>query len=486
MSLYENAIEGLRAQRARLESDLELWAKRASETGDLPLHQSQVSRLKLQISSALSSALKGTPLENDEGAPFEGTVADLPELRRAVGTVHLLWDFFRDKLAQRDTAAYVRHLGVADDLAWSCYEPFLKAARAAGTVNELELKEPPLVFYSADRAPFAQARTKALHPPGLDSKDLEQVTEEVRRLPVPVIGMPWAVVNRLPDVVLIGHEVGHVIAEDLKFAAEALEVISGLDFDGSDAEKRRIVWKAWSDEIFADIIGVLATGTAFVSGLAAEIAGAPSEIAQAPIKFPKPGRYPTPMLRIALCDEVLRWIGVDPPTAWSSTYPRIVGDSGGFKGDIAPIAGGLLTHAWTSIGGSMLTDVLTWAPGTETDAAKVASATLRKVPAEVNFNVRLWVAAAMHAALEHPREFERLDLDETLASFIIERRADAVRSSRGLRLAALAEARERMPAGKDTLLQSIDQEAGRGIAERLHLYPQSSASVRVISRKESM
>ena len=34
-----------------------------------------------------------------------------------------IWDFFRDKLAQRDTDAYSQHLGVADDLAWSPCPP---------------------------------------------------------------------------------------------------------------------------------------------------------------------------------------------------------------------------------------------------------------------------------------------------------------------------------------------------------------------------
>jgi hypothetical protein len=471
MSLYDNAIESLRAQRALLEADLKLWTRRASKDGDLPLHRSQVIRLNDRISAALSSALEGTPVTGDRQAPFGGTVDELPALRRAVGTVHLLWDFFRDKLAQRDTAAYSRHLGVADDLAWSCYEPFLAAAKDAGTLTEGELKEPPLVFYSADRAPFAQARTKALHPPGLDSKDLEQVSEELQRLPVPVIGMPWAVANRLPEVLLVGHEAGHVIAEDMKFAAEVVAVISGIDLTRDNAGRRKDVWIAWSDEIFADIIGVLTTGTAFVSGLAAEMAGAKNEIEQARIDVDSPGRYPTPTLRIALCSEVLRTIGVTPPTAWAGTYRGIAGDSGEFKGDIAPLAAGLLDHAWTPIGDMKLNEVMGWGVKCEEDVKKVATAALNKAPAQVNFNVRVWVAAAMHAALANSKKFENLDLDKTLASFIIERRSDAVRSSTRHRLIVLTEAREMTPELQEAQLQSSDQEAGRGMADRLRLHP---------------
>jgi hypothetical protein len=464
MSIYDTAVVGLRAQRTELEADLELWAQRASPFGDLPLHQSQVSRLRRQLTSALGAALEGTPLEGDKTPPFDGSLAQLPELRRAVGTVHLLWDFFRDKLAQRDTPAYRQHLGVADDFAWLCYEPFLRAASTADVPNKLECKEPPLVFCVADRAPFAQARTKALHPPGLDSKDLEKVTEEVRRLPVPVIGMPWAVVNRLPPMVLIGHETGHVIAEDLGLAAEARAVIASLNLDGRDAEKRKGVWKSWSDETFADIIGVLATGTAFVSGLAAEMAASPSEIEQARINDSKPGRYPTPTLRIALCEEILRLLGIDPPKAWSSTYPRIAGDSGAYARDITPLAEALFRHEWTSVGAQQLSKLLPWNPGLEQDAAKVAGTTLRKIPASVNFSVRVWIAAAMHASLANPQEFKNQALDKQMASFIIARRSDAVRFVPH----PLERSTSDAPGNR---LRMIDDEAGRGIAERLNLHP---------------
>lgn len=467
MALYDAAIEGLRAQRARLEADLELWAERASTNGDLPQHASQVERLNVQVSAALASALQGTPVAPEAHAPFAGGVADLPTLRRAVGTVHLLWDFFRDKLAQRDTTAYTAHLGTADDLAWSCYEPFLIAARKAGTVAQHGLKEPPLVFYSPDRAPFAQARTKALHPPGLDSKDLGQVIEELHRMPVPVIGMPWAVANRLPDVVLVGHEVGHVIAEDLGFADEAASVIGGLALDGTDAEQRRTVWKAWSDEIFADVIGVLATGTAFVEGLAAELADAKKDVEQARISVADPGLYPTRTLRIALCNDVLEKVGVTPPTAWSQVY-RVAGDSEAYRDDVPRLVKALLDHVWEPIDGR-LRDMLPWDARCEQDASAVASAVLDKAAAPVVFDVRTWIAAAMHASLQNPTRFAQLQLDSEMASFIVQRRQDATRSARNQRLIALSEA----GAPDDgTRLRSSDQAAGQALAARLGLNPQ--------------
>lgn len=474
VALYDLAIARLRAQRSQLETDLAAWAARASSDGDLPLHHSQVARLKLQISSALNTALAGTPVAAEGSARTGGTVADLPDLRRAVGTIHLLWDFFRDKLAQRDTAVYSDHLGVADDLAWACYEPFLAEARAAGIVTDQELKEPPLVFYSTDRAPYSQARTKALHAPGLDSKDLEQVSAELRRLPVPVIGMPWAVANKMPEVVLIGHEAGHVIAEDLKFATELREVFSSAVLTGQGCDGRKAVWTAWRHEIFADVIGVLATGTAYLNGLAAELAGAESEVAHALINPEQPGLYPTAALRIAVCARVLESLGIDSPPTWVETYGNLTGDSREYEPDVAPVVAVLMDRKWGSIGGKQLAQVLHWTARREQEVSAVAVAALQPSSPEVAFDVRVWVAAAMQAALTNPPQFEAVGADKRLATYVIERRTDAVRSSSEHRSILLAEQSDDSEPAADAQMKANDQEAGQRLAERLGLYPGSS------------
>jgi hypothetical protein len=464
VDLYPAAVESIRAQRALLEADLLYWAGRARGSGDLPQHTSQLARLREQIEAALAATVTGTPVAADARRPFEGSVDELPRLRRGVGTVHLIWDFFRSKLAQRDTAAYALHLGAADDLAWSCYKPFLTAARAAGTVGARELKEPPLVFYSTDRTPFAQARSKAFHPPGLDAKDLDRVVAELQRMPVPIVAMPWAVANRLPDVVFVGHEVGHVIAEDLRFAAEAKAVIAGVDLGHDDV--RSTVWQAWSDEIFADVIGVLATGAAFVVALAGELADAVNEIEQAAISAAKPGVYPTRSLRIAICCAVLEKLDVPPPVDWAGVY-RLAGDSEIYADDVPAIVEALLGHVWAPVQ-ARLQDVLTWNAALESDASTVARAVIQRIRPAVAFNVRIWIAGAVHAANEHPADFVRLGLDGSMASFIVQRRDDRTRSARAERLIAVDEP---TTARGEVQLHSSDQEAGQAMAARLGLIP---------------
>jgi hypothetical protein len=467
MSLFDASVERLRARVGSFHADLALWIERTSPPGDLAVHNSQLVRLRDYLGGTLGAVVRGTPVDPDTAPPFTGTIDDIPRLRRGVGSVHLLWDFFRDKLAQRDMDAFAAHLGAADDLAWACYEPFLQAATEAEApvVAAAEVREPPLVFYSTDRTPFAQARTKTLHPPGLDAKDLQFFAAALQGLPVPVIGMPWDIANRMPETTLIGHETGHVIAEDLRLAEEARTAVRQAEFAGDADGVRKSVWEKWCDEIFADVIGVLATGGAFVEGLTVELAGERTETRLAPITKDRPGRYPTPMLRVAFCAELLRRVGVTAPAAWAETYGPIVGASREFADDPPVVAAALLDRSWAALGGRKLPDVLPWTAQREADARAVGERALHDLPATVPFDVRLWVAGAMHAYRGDPRRYTENGLDRTLAQTIVEQRTAGVRSSRGPREALLP---FDAPHSADQT-RDADRTAGADLARRLGL-----------------
>ena len=470
MSLFDATVHGLRARVRSLRTDMELWIDRASAGGDLRQHHTQLTRLHDFIGGTLTAVVAGRPINPDADPPFSGTVNDVPGLRRSVGSVHLLWDFYRDKLAQRDVHAFADHLGAADDLAWACYQPFLTAATESPDrrFDTAQVKEPPLVFYSTDRTPFAQARTKTLHPPGLDAKDVGEFLAALQRLPVPVIGLPWEVANRMPETALVGHEAGHVIAEDLGLAAEARKAVQEASLNGDRDGVRKKVWLAWCDEVFADVIGVLATGTAFVEGLTAELAGEPSEIRQATINPEKPGKYPTPMLRVALCERVLAGIGVAPSTAWSAEYGEIVGQSRDYRDDVAVVASALLGRTWEAVDGKRLRELLPWDAVREEQARTVARTTLNREPAPVPFDVRVWVAAAMHAYLDKPVTYAKRDLDRALATHIVTQRAEGVRSSRSMREPLIVRRRgPQAPATHDEQLREADRQAGAELARRL-------------------
>lgn len=400
MTLFDSSLAQLRGRIDSLTDSLDTWVVRAAR--DLPQHHSQLRRLRSFLEGTVEAVVAGTPLDPD--GPGGGSVDDLPQLRRGIGSAHLIWDFFRDKFAQRDMAEFGTHLGAADELAWACYQPFLVG------------REPPLVFFSTDRTPFAQARTKTLHPPGLDAGDLRFFQAALQRLPVPVIGLPWDIANRLPETVLAGHEAGHVIAEDLGFAAEAKAALAAVG----------PAWAGWSDEIFADVIGVLATGGAYVEGLMVELAGARDDVRLAAVDPHDAGRYPPAALRVALCSLLLQCLGVTPSDSWQQTYGPVVGDSRDYLDDLPPVAAALLDRPF---GGRRLADVLPWDAAREESAARVGLESLDGQPASVAFDVRVWVAASMHAHRRDPGAYAKMQLDRRLAEVIVGRRDQGVRGT---------------------------------------------------------
>ncbi|MBG0563759.1 hypothetical protein [Actinoplanes aureus] len=471
MSLFDDSIQRLRARAAGFDTDLQRWLRRTAKQGDLPQHHTQVLRLSDYLSGMLEAIVQGTPVARATEPPFAGTVDDLPKLRRGVGSVHLVWDFFRDKLSQRDTAAFTAHLGAADDLAWACYQPFLNAATgsAAHGVSATEVREPPLVFYSTDRTPFAQARTKTLHPPGLDAKDLQVFEAALQQLPVPVIGMPWDIANRMPETCLIGHEVGHVIAEDLRLVGEAATAIREAAFEKDAGGVRKKVWSAWRDEIFADVIGVLATGSAFLESLTVELADARDEVRLEPINVEKPGRYPTRMLRVALCRRFLDHVQTPAPAEWTETYGQIEGPSKTYADDVPIVAAALMDRRWLALGGRRLAEVLPWGAEREEQARLVGSKRLRMQSAPVVFDVRTWVAASMHAYRENPATYRSRELDQLLAEEIVGQRLVGTRSSIATRERLME--RETTLGGPDIQreLRLVDRMAGADFARHLGL-----------------
>lgn len=426
--LIQTSTNALRAQVQNLEADFAFWRKRTSDSGDIRQHRSQIERITTILRGSLEAALAGSPITDHTVIPDAVHLETLPKLRRDVGSVHLVWEFFRDKFAQREIELFEQYLGCGDDLAWACYKPCLDAAIEAGGLGLDEVKEPPLVFYSTHRSPFAQARTKMFHPQGLDSRDIRLFTDVVSNLPVPVIGVPWAVAGRLPELVLVGHETAHVVAEDLGLADEARKALEATTLVNDANGERRNAWLSWCDEIFADLFGVVATGRSFVAGLGAELAGGVDETRALSIDMTKPGDYPTPALRMALCEAALERLGVTPSTAWHDVYGGLSGDSRRFRHDVAPVVDALLLRNWQQLNAKRLQDVLPWSDNHETQVAAVAHAGLNEQQPSVAFDVRVWVAGALTAAHSQAARYASLGLDNALAQFIIERRADAVRS----------------------------------------------------------
>jgi hypothetical protein len=218
---------------------------------------------------------------------------------------------------------------------------------------------------------------------------------------------------------------------------------------------------------------VLTTGSAFVAGLTAEMVDARDVIRLMPVRTDesgRPGRYPTPALRVALCNQVLAAVGVAAPTDWPATYgTQLVGNSRTYAADVPVIVEALVSREWTALGRKRLDQVLPWDAQHEGDAHTVALKTLTGEVVPVVFDVRRWVAAATHAYWADPDTYTRLDLDSALARDITSRPAGRARSShspreRLMEHVALPEAVDLADAMRDA-----DRRAGAALARRLHI-----------------
>jgi hypothetical protein len=239
---------------------------------------------------AFSSALCAVGKQIKIASKREG--ASLRELRML--TLDLLglfrvWEYLRSKLAQRLDSDIALSLKLADDFAWSCFEPIATVA----------YKEPPLVFLNGGYSPYMVPRHKSFQAEYVicDTQENKIVKTLTSELPFPVIGLPWYQASAVWDLPLVAHEVGHAAESDLK-----LDVAAAVGAAVPD-EGRRKGWVRWAGEVFADFYGTVAVGPAFVSALASFLAsmGRTAELPE----------YPPAALRFALNLKFLPAAGAD-------------------------------------------------------------------------------------------------------------------------------------------------------------------------------
>ena len=431
MKLEERALSDLRAERDALVADFEAWQKRTS-TGDLKQHNSQVARVTAQLLEVMSLALRGTVL----GDPTKtAALATLQQPRLVVGVIHAIWDFFRDKLSQRDTARYADHLGAADDLAWACYLPFMEARVAAiagqdpavAAATRAKLKEPPLVAYTPEQGLFMQSRKRAFRPPGLSALDVEKFAGVLQRLPVPIITLPWSHAGRALRLTLLAHEVGHVVADDLELNQEMSAKLNALQLKG---EVQR--WTEWLPEVFADVFGTAALGVVYVDALAAFLAGALSDVRAEIVAAGS--EYPTRQLRLELCCAALEKMGIARYSCWSDAYGSA--SPAEYVEDAALVADALLNGKFTALNGKSVSEILKWSSEEETNTQLVANSLQENGSPPVLFSVRRWIAGAAKAQRGDPANYDKRKLDLGVLAKIVAQRPLGVRALRAASLRA--------------------------------------------------
>jgi hypothetical protein len=360
------------------------------------------------------------------------TLAAIQDIERRILAALTIWEFYRDKLILRLVSDLKEPLALVDDLAWQAYRPARDLAISSSAVAAVDVREPPLVFPNGRWGPFARSRHTAYE---LDevtglAKAIDGFDKWTRAVPVPVVGIPWYQLAHLPDAVFIGHEVGHLVFDDFGLEAPLGSVIQAALVDAT--AERRTAWSVrWLSETFADVYGVLTTGSAYVAVLLDLIAGDPQTIADE--KQPDDSRsgspwsdYPTTALRARLVCETLRQLPTDLAnaavfkdralaleTTWITAQPGNA--MAAYVNDIELVVRATLTTPLTSFrrgpaGPDLsLVEVLPFTAKMEVDARRDGRDALA-MKALVASDIRVLFAGVGHAFIEDPAKFVTRDV----------------------------------------------------------------------------
>ena len=335
---------------ASLEGEFGAW--RAASERDAPMakHHSQIRRITAQLGGAAAViAEELSALGADADVLARARTLELDML-----AVHRLWEFFRAKLAQRYVPWLADFLAAADEVAHRCYAAAGEAARAAGHVGSDALREPPLVFLNGGSSPYAQPRHSAYEGEAVPGEGLPALVGALRALPVPVIGLPWVQLTHLPDLLLIAHEVGHHVEDDLGMAPALDAAVAGAVGDAT----RRDGWRRWRGELFADLYGVLSHGPAYAASLVSFLVDDPHQVAAESQRAGEWGDYPTTALRVqaaAAGVELVAGAGAGDAVlaqwraAFGATPPGHPMQA--FEADVAPVVAALATRPLAELGG---------------------------------------------------------------------------------------------------------------------------------------
>jgi len=367
--LASRKLRELNHKAHALDAELIEWQNRSDEVHDpFARHHSQIRRV-IKLLAPLR-AMIGERI--DTGATKNRTLANCRAAEQAMLALHRIWEFFRAKYAQRNEPLYKEFLDIADEFAWECYAPVRK--HALSDPGDERFKEPPLVFFNGGLSPFAVARGRAFRVEDVPGEALSGplLQSIISSLPVPVVGVPYFQVKHLPDALVIGHEVGHLIAEDFKLMEPLKSILgqSGID------ETHRVAWESWLSEIFADLYGCLCSGPAFVGSLIDFLLAERSRIVADTRNEGDWGAYPTDYLRVLFNLEALTLLDFDEErqaieALWRATYSEHAMTA--YEQDIPRIVHALLNEPIPPLKNGSLKKIINFSRAQHNDALQTVA-----------------------------------------------------------------------------------------------------------------
>jgi hypothetical protein len=432
---------------ASLSREMAEWSDRTTRE-PMRRHYSQVVRLNRVITALLASMTTST----DWKAPTEDiALANAVAWEKRILTAYAIWELFRSKLAQRDESFFQQRLLAYDDLAWACYEPAMKRYSATP-------KEPPLLFLNSTWSAYLQRRDSAFDTDVEKGKDAGAAVEAadyraaMKKLPFPLLALPWFQVSHVPSALLIAHEVGHAVEFDFDLTATIDKTLAAA------ALQRSADWRACASEVFADLYGILCLG-GYLAGALLDLIAASREAVAMDLMF---GRYPTRSYRMELAATALDYLGLpDDALRTRQTWQAVYGplpEPATHRADLL-----LVVNALYSDQGMNLAALIKPPTGNIKAIAQYAREGNRKSLDDLNVTDARTLFCALRYIYENNTEAQLAKATPLLLERIVKANA-AVFRYRG----------EAVPTQKDTqdrldALEDVDRAAGKELEELLGL-----------------
>jgi hypothetical protein len=397
----ERRLVALREKLQCLAREVETWTALPAQNPAFRPHASQLAAVCATI-----DAMHGMIRERIQKIVVEARLSteSFTSLERLILGAIQVWDCYRVKFVARFSASVQPSLALTDDLAHEAYRLARDRAVMSGAISELQAREPPLVFLTPQWSPYARARARGyeLDESTGNQSALSELEEWLAAMPVPLIALPSYQTTHLPEAVFIGHEVGHLVEEELGLDDELAAAIKA-QLRSPVAERTEAWTHHWRSEVFADIYGVLVSGPAYAAMLLDILAADDPEVIANEAQplpttsFRRWSEYPPRALRARLVCEAVRQLRNDKkgPRFFSSRAAQLEEEwtrlhtknaMGAYVLDIPNVVRGVLRTPLTAFrsssnaAGATLADTIQFSPAMQREAEADARAALDREP----------------------------------------------------------------------------------------------------------
>lgn len=359
------------ARRAEsLPNEVAAWKTATSTIVDLNAHFSQLRAIELLVSTMTGPQIAAASALDPAGDPSAFHRAAL-KLTMDVAKAQGIWDYFRHKLELRYSPVHKEHLWVADTIAWDCHRSTLNLAVQFGILDANHLREPPLVYCTAEYSAATWVRESRPR----DGRDyaLGEAT-----LPIPVIEIPWDYLGNSWEYLSLHHEVGHDIEADLLLRAPLQAALQNALTTAGTFAPRIPVWLKWQGEVFADLCALRLAGPAYADVLF-QLLLLPQAVVTT---FNGGDPHPTPYVRMLMNAAYIRTLGTsqalqDHAAAIETEWRALYGPSSGtpaldaYAGDFGTVFESLMTTKLSVLKDHAVQDLL---PFTAAEDQRIRSA----------------------------------------------------------------------------------------------------------------